>query len=162
MAEKVLNVADKETLDLINEKFGATSDPGGSSTEGSLMAKLNEMLEQLGISTTGSTVQEVLEELLNSPKIIKSIQFGYFRHEPSSVGGDNVLLPQTITINTINPKKAFVLINGSASSSSVSNSSYDVNLMCTQIQANSITIAGGTSSGRSSKSACSWQVIEYV
>lgn len=124
---------------------------------------VDEILKRIGeYGPDDASVTEMLQTLLNSPKIIKSIQFGYFRHEPSSVGGDNVLLPQTITINTINPKKAFVLINGSASSSSVSNSSYDVNLMCTQIQANSITIAGGTSSGRSSKSACSWQVIEYV
>lgn len=124
---------------------------------------VDEILKRIGAyGPNDASVTEMLQTLLNSPKIIKSIQFGYFKHEPSSIGGDNVQLPQTITINTINPKKAFVLINGSASSSSASNSSYDVNLMCTQIQANSITIAGGTSSGRSSKSACSWQVIEYV
>ena len=66
------------------------------------MAKLNEILEQLGISTTGSTVQEVLEELLNQPKIIKSIQKGTstIRQEYSSV-----------TIATINPLKAFVILN---------------------------------------------------
>ena len=71
-----LQIADKPTLDEINTTIGDTGDTGGSSTEGSLMAKLNEILEQLGISTTGSTVQEVLEELLNQPKIIRHIQRG--------------------------------------------------------------------------------------
>lgn len=48
MAEKVLNVADKETLDLINEKIGATSDTGGTVAAGTVNAKLNAVLDTTG------------------------------------------------------------------------------------------------------------------
>ena len=54
------DVAKEASVQDIITNIGDTGDTGGSSTEGSLMAKLNEILEQLGISTTGSTVQEVL------------------------------------------------------------------------------------------------------
>ena len=67
-------LASQTTLASVQTTIGTTTDSGGSSTEGSLMAKLNEILEQLGISTTGSTVQEVLEELLTQPNIIKHSQ----------------------------------------------------------------------------------------
>lgn len=70
------DVAQETSVQQVITTIGTTTDSGGSSTEGSLMAKLNEILEQLGISTTGSTVQEVLEELLNQPKVIKYSQKG--------------------------------------------------------------------------------------
>ena len=68
------DVAKEASVQEVITTIGDTGDTGGSSTEGSLMAKLNEILEQLGISTTGSTVQEVLEELLTQPNIIKHSQ----------------------------------------------------------------------------------------
>ena len=79
-----LQIADKPTLDNVNTKIGDTGDTGGSSTEGSLMAKLNEILEQLGISTSGSTVQEVLQELLTQPNIIKHKQESNLSKFPTS------------------------------------------------------------------------------
>lgn len=68
------DVAKEASVQEVITSIGDTGDTGGSSTEGSLMAKLNEILAQLGISTTGSTVQEVLEELLTQPNIIKHKQ----------------------------------------------------------------------------------------
>lgn len=68
------DVAQETSVQQVITTIGTTTDSGGSSTEGSLMAKLNEILEQLGISTTGNTVQEVLEELLTQPNIIKHSQ----------------------------------------------------------------------------------------
>ena len=44
MAEQTIQIADKPTLDLINQKIGATADTGGNSTTGTLMAKMNSML----------------------------------------------------------------------------------------------------------------------
>lgn len=70
------DVAQETSVQQVITTIGTTTDSGGSSTEGSLMAKLNEILSQLGISTTGSTVQEVLEELLTQPKVVKHIQRG--------------------------------------------------------------------------------------
>lgn len=104
------------------------------------MAKLNEILEQLGISTTGSTVQEVLEELLNQPKIIKSIQKGTstLRQEYSS-----------ITIATINPLKAYVILNDG-----------HLGYNGTGVRLQQLT--ENTLIADSNASYWSWQVIEFV
>ena len=70
------DVAKEASVQEVITTIGDTGDTGGSTVAGTVMAKLNEILEQLGISTSGSTVQEVLEELLNQPKIIRHIQRG--------------------------------------------------------------------------------------
>ena len=64
----------KTAVQEVITSIGDTGDTGGSTVAGTVMAKLNEILEQLGISTAGSTVQEVLEELLTQPNIIKHKQ----------------------------------------------------------------------------------------
>lgn len=43
-----LRIADKETLDLIDEKIGATSDTGGTVAAGTVNAKLNAVLDTTG------------------------------------------------------------------------------------------------------------------
>lgn len=42
-----LFLADKKTLDEVNTKVGATTDPGGTATAGSLMGKLNALISSL-------------------------------------------------------------------------------------------------------------------
>lgn len=99
------DVAQETSVQQVITTIGTTTDSGGSSTEGSLMSKLNEILGQLGISTTGSTVQEVLEELLTQPNIIKNIQQGLIS---SSKGNPtNIELAGFTNIN-----KTVYLING--------------------------------------------------
>lgn len=106
-----LQIADKPTLDNINTNIGTKTDTGGSETDGTLMAKLNKILAELGISTTGSTVQEVLEELLTQPKIIKNIQQGLI----STTRGN----PTNIElIGFTNIGKMVYLINGFTATSS--------------------------------------------
>lgn len=73
------DVAKEASVQEVITSIGDTGDTGGSTVAGTVMSKLNEILEQLGISTTGSTVQEVLEELLNQPKIIRHIQRGTYK-----------------------------------------------------------------------------------
>lgn len=71
--------ADEELLKKVQEildKIGETDDTGGSTTLGSVMAKLNEILKKAGSGTTGKTIIQILEELLQQPKIIKHIQTG--------------------------------------------------------------------------------------
>ena len=100
-----LQIADKPTLDEINTTIGDTGDTGGSTVAGTVMAKLNEILEQLGISTTGNTVQEVLEELLNQPKIIRHIQRGTYK----TTGAQQYSIGLT---GFTNVDKMIVLLNG--------------------------------------------------
>lgn len=50
-------LADKETLDLVNQKTGVTTDTGGSSTAGTVMGKLN------GVITLIGQIGEVLDSI---------------------------------------------------------------------------------------------------
>ena len=103
------DVAQETSVQQVITTIGTTTDSGGSSTEGSLMAKLNEILEQLGISTSGSTVQEVLEELLNQPKIIKHIQRGFVTTNSANGASGTVTLA-----GFTNLEKMVAILNGSA------------------------------------------------
>ena len=85
MAEQIIQIADKPTLDLINQKIGATADTGGSSTTGTLMAKMNNMLSNAGV--------------------VKSVQFG----EAAIGSGANAA---TVTINTVDKTKAVIILRG--------------------------------------------------
>lgn len=71
--------ADEELLKKVQEildKIGETDDTGGSATLGSVMAKLNATLTKIGEGTTGKTIIQIIEELLQQPKVIKHIQTG--------------------------------------------------------------------------------------
>lgn len=123
------DVAQETSVQQVITTIGTTTDSGGSSTKGSLMAKLNEILEQLGISTSGSTVQEVLEELLNQPKIIKHIQQGIIN--TSRGNPTNISLAGFTNIN-----KMIYLINGFAGSGSNAENIYVSEFAINNIQIN--------------------------
>ena len=116
-----LQIADKPTLDNVNTKIGDTGDTGGSSTEGSLMAKLNEILEQLGISTTGSTVQEVLEELLTSPNNIKNKQYGFINRQNFKSQNNQYYTREIELAGFSNSNKMFAILDGSHTTSNATN-----------------------------------------
>ena len=70
---------DEEILNLLRQiiaLIGETADTGGSATLGSVMAKLNATLTKIGEGTTGKTIIQIIEELLQQPKVIKHIQTG--------------------------------------------------------------------------------------
>lgn len=70
---------DEEILNLLRQiiaLIGETADTGGSTTLGSVMAKLNATLTKIGEGTTGKTIIAMLEELLTQPKVIKHIETG--------------------------------------------------------------------------------------
>lgn len=70
---------DEEILNLLRQiiaLIGETADTGGSATLGSVMAKLNATLTKIGEGTTGKTIIQIIEELLQQPKVIKHIQNG--------------------------------------------------------------------------------------
>lgn len=115
------DVAQETSVQQVITTIGTTTDSGGSSTEGSLMAKLNEILEQLGISTSGSTVQEVLEELLNQPKVVKHIETGIVAG--SSFKGDyNAGYKVTIELTGFSKKEnMFVFLDPSLQAASSNN-----------------------------------------
>lgn len=101
--------ADEELLKKVQEildKIGETADTGGSTTLGSVMAKLNEILKKAGSGTTGKTIIQILEELLQQPKIIKHIQRGTasFAHNTKSL---NIVLSGFTNLG-----KMVVILNG--------------------------------------------------
>lgn len=70
------DVAKEASVQDVITSIGDTADTGGSATLGSVMAKLNATLTKIGEGTTGKTIIQIIEELLQQPKVIKHIQNG--------------------------------------------------------------------------------------
>lgn len=107
---------DEEILNLLRQiiaLIGETADTGGSTTLGSVMAKLNAMLTKIGEGTTGKTIIAMLEELLTQPKVIKHIQSGTANAAKAGV---------SITLSGfINLEKMIVVLESGASFYGVNN-----------------------------------------
>ena len=137
-----LQIADKPTLDLTK-------------------ADTTEILERIGDTGggTGDSVIEMLQILLNTPKIIKSIQYGT---AVLNWGGGAT----TITISSVNPQKCFVLLNGSAIAARNNEdavTTYDPYI--TAFSSDSISIERSSSYSNQSfgtNGKVSYQIIEYV
>lgn len=62
-----VDIADKDTLDKMNNKIGVTSDSGGSSTSGTVMAKLNNIIGNVSANTSYTKeVSSVTVSMVNS------------------------------------------------------------------------------------------------
>jgi phage-related tail fiber protein len=175
-------VADKTTLDAVStnvtdikDKVGSTADTGGTTTAGSIFAKLNAILHQFLSYWTPARAQkldasvsnevwtdaraEKIDALsasvatLESRGCVKSVQSGI-------VGGG--LVPDKyfkININTINPKKAMVILNESAIGTGSGNyfqGSYLVNLTASYLE-----ITPNSSYLDTTAFKTGWQVIEF-
>ena len=102
---------DEEILNLLRQiiaLIGETADTGGSTTLGSVMAKLNEILKKAGSGTTGKTIIQILEELLQQPKIIKHIQRGFVTTNSANGASGTVTLA-----GFTNLEKMVAILNGS-------------------------------------------------
>lgn len=117
-----------EFMEALVKLIGQAADTGGSQTEGTVMAKENAALEILAGFQNGTV------------PIMKSMQYGVATNDNNSM---------TIPINTINPNKAFVIIDCASSSS-------NGGVYLARIDANSITI----SRHMASTDRFSWQVVE--
>ena len=86
--------------------------------------------------------------------MIKSVQRGVFKQE---VGSNSTY---TINISTINPSKAFVILNGSTC---LQSSEYNTDVYLVNLNATSFTIGfDGGKNYYASNVPISWQVIEYM
>lgn len=127
----------KTYVDTLESVIGTTTNTGGSASAGTVMAKLNALFTL--ISSSGGI-----------PGTVKSVQRGY------TSGGeydDDV----TITINTINPNKAIVILNASMSQHADSgqvHTPYVVSLTSTVL-----TVGNHYTPHDAEK--FSWQVIEF-
>lgn len=100
MAEKNF-VADKATLDSLNNKVGTSADISGSTTSNSLFSKINYLIENSGGAIDYSTT---LGEILNATKEAKTIDYNTTLTSINSILSslflDGVEIKQTGTIQT--------------------------------------------------------------
>jgi len=156
-------IADKKTLDAVNNKVGNAGDAVSGS---SVFAKLNSLLATLGSHVTAwtSTRAAKLDNLdkLNSGvavanlngKIIKSIQRGII-----VVSTDGT--PKAATINSVNTAKAFVVFGGATGI--YSSSGYMGGSSCNLVLTNSTTVtATKTDTSINSSPKVPYQVVEFA
>ncbi len=101
-------IAREDSVQESLNRIGTTEDGDGSETSGTMMAKLNKILENLGLGFS----------------VVKSIQTQYLNKiNLTSAGGSN-LFYGTFNISPVNPEKSIVLINGTNDDGSVGVSSF--------------------------------------
>jgi hypothetical protein len=152
----------------IKDKVGSTADTGGTTTAGSIFAKLNAILHQFLSYWTPARAQkldasvsnevwtdaraEKLDKLdtLLSRGCVKSVQKGWSKGKYSDGN-------RTINISSVTPSKCLVILKDSVNSSS-SGKQYGSLLLSLSSTQLSIT-ANGYSDG--DEYSTSWQVIEF-
>lgn len=133
---KNYNIADKTTLDAINNtKLGNATDTGGSTTSGTVMGKLNNIISTItgrlgatndtGGSATAGTLMAKVNNLITRVTAlennagggsIKSVQIGTTTFTTTNnASGQPVPQNTTITINAVDPTKTIVLLHSSIS-----------------------------------------------
>ena len=137
-----LQIADKPTLDLTK-------------------ADTTEILERIGDTGGGTddSVVEMLQTLLNTPNVIKSIQYGVATLER--------IKNTTVTINTVNIQKSIVLLNGSvAGAKSGGDTAATTSPYLVSFTNDSLNIGPGCTLPYSVEGAgsghASYQVVEFV
>jgi len=140
MAEKYVDIAKQLTSDEINSKLGSTADTGGSSTEGTMQAKMNESLTLLdGIGTNISNLS-----------VVKSVQFGTFSVPSTS---NSSVLSISIAIATVNPSKSMLIVHD------VYKHSDTYGIIQAALEAESLTL---TFSSGSYDYKGSFQIVEFI
>ena len=102
-----VNAAQTAINNITAEISGALEGVAQETTSQSILTDTQEIISTLGGGTEQS-VTEMLQTLLNSPLVIKSIQYGVTTFSGATDAATD------ITIGTVNPQKCFVLLNGSA------------------------------------------------
>ena len=154
-------IADKQTLDDIKGKIGATTDTGGTTTAGGIFAKLNAILQQFSSNWTAVRAGK-LDKLdtmesnisaLSSRGGIKSVQRGVVMFPTK----DNI----SVSISTINPQKAFVLLNNSYNCASFS-STHTYGSSLVELTSNTLTLTPSWAEYEGAmNNPVSYQIIEY-
>ncbi len=124
-----------ELLNLI----GQTGDTGGTITAGTVMAKLNALIEASASSGGG----------------IKSVQRGSFLEEPQ-VSANSIV---EINISTVNPSKTFVIFRGGAAAGYASSPSVSMGYLWS-LSSNKLKY-GGTKGSVTVTCVVSYEVVEF-
>ncbi|MDR4023001.1 MAG: hypothetical protein Q3W84_04155, partial [Eubacteriales bacterium] len=106
------DVAKEASVQEVITSIGDTGDTGGSTTLGSVMAKLNATLTKIGEGTTGKTIIAMLEELLTQSKVIKHKQSGNLNSQGFSVTSTYLITREISLVGFTNPNKMAAIITG--------------------------------------------------
>lgn len=125
------SVAQESSVQDIINSIGATADTGGSSTAGTLMAKMNDMLSNAGA--------------------VKSVQRGTCTMSSNES-------TKTVTISSVNLYKAVLILTGYAPSEYNANSRWAYGRIA---RSNSLSFKQTQGSAVTSSISIPWQVIEF-
>lgn len=132
-AEALANASVSEVLN----RMGLTNDSGATATTGTLMGKVNE--------------------LIANPKVVKSVQRGVVA---KALNSPNAV---TVTINSIDPDKSFLIIQNGIIHESDTDTSNDSYVWQGEISSSTSLIIYGPyiSTGNPSNYSTRWQVVEF-
>lgn len=131
----------KQDIQYVSNLIGEKANTGGTVTEGTVMAKLNALLDKFTSGGVG----------------IKKVQRGTFQEKPA---GGNTANDVTITISEVNPEKTFVILRGGATSGYASSPSVVMGYL-KRLTATSFTFAGARGSVTVSPSMINYEVVEF-
>ena len=129
------------TVGNISNLIGKTTDRGSTSTTGSVMAKLNALLDKVTSTQIG----------------IKSVQRGTFVEDPVE---PEVETPITIKIATVNPSKTFMIITGGNSAGYAGSPSASRGYV-SSLEATSFTYVTGKARSIIRDIKIGYQVVEF-
>ena len=131
----------KQDIQYVSDLIGEEANKGGTVTEGTVMAKLNALLDKFTSGGVG----------------IKKVQRGTFQEKPA---GGNTANDVTITISEVNPEKTFVILRGGAASGYASSPSVVMGYL-KSLTATNFTYAGARGSVTVSPAMINYEVVEF-
>lgn len=131
----------KQDIQYVSDLIGEEANKGGTVTEGTVMAKLNALLDKFTSGGVG----------------IKKVQRGTFQEKPAGGSTENDV---TITISEVNPEKTFVILRGGAASGYASSPSVVMGYL-KSLSATSFTYGGARGSVTVSPAMINYEVVEF-
>ena len=131
----------KQDIQYVSDLIGEEANTGATVTEGTVMAKLNALLDKFTSGGVG----------------IKKVQRGTFQEKPA---GGSTVNDVTITISAVNPEKTFVILRGGAASGYASSPSVVMGYL-KSLTATNFTYAGARGSVTVSPAMINYEVVEF-
>ena len=131
----------KQDIQYVSDLIGEEANTGATVTEGTVMAKLNALLDKFTSGGVG----------------IKKVQRGTFQEKPAGGSTENDV---TITISEVNPEKTFVILRGGAASGYASSPSVVMGYL-KSLSATSFTYGGARGSVTVSPAMINYEVVEF-
>lgn len=131
----------KQDIQYVSDLIGEEANTGATVTEGTVMAKLNALLDKFTSGGVG----------------IKKVQRGTFQEKPA---GGSTVNDVTITISAVNPEKTFVILRGGAASGYASSPSVVMGYL-KSLSATSFTYGGARGSVTVSPAMINYEVVEF-